>query len=284
MSEGPNPEHASGPEPRPGQPDFQQPAYGGTEYGQPPPSGQPPPYGAPPPYGDPPTYGQPPAGPDGYPAPGSYPSPEPPPAHPGWSGLAIAGFIVSFIPVVGLFVGLPLAIAGVVATKPGRKRGRGLAIAGIVIAVVFTGLVVAGLVYNVVSKADRDPAGHIIHAGRLDYGEIRAGDCLAIDQGSLQNRRINPYTDIKGVPCASSHNSQALSLVTVGSGSYDLAKILPAARSCQREVQRRTSSAGSFLPYPIYPSRSLWHGGSPNHVICLAVRPDFGDFANDFSR
>jgi hypothetical protein len=87
------------------------------------------------------------------------------------------------------------------------------------------------------------------------------------------------------VPCASSHNSQVLSLISVGSGSYDLAKILPAARSCQRAVQRRTSSAGSpFLPYPIYPNKSLWHDGSPNHVICLTVRPDFGDFPNDFSR
>ena len=87
------------------------------------------------------------------------------------------------------------------------------------------------------------------------------------------------------MPCASSHNSQVISLITVGSGSYDLAKILPAARTCQREVQRRTLAAGSsFLPYPIYPNKSLWHDSSPNHVVCLTVKPDFGDFAFDFSR
>jgi hypothetical protein len=235
-------------------------------------------------YGSP-GYGQPPFGPAGYPQYTFYPVPEPPPPNLGWSGLAIAGFICSFVPLVGLVVGLPLSIAGVVATRSGRRRGLGLAVAGIVIADVITAIIVVLAIIGAVSKADRGPSGRITHAGRLGYGDFRAGDCLAVDRGSLARRTINPLTDVEGVPCASSHNAQVLSLVAVGSGRYDLAKIKPAAQACEQEVRRRTGSAGGlFLPYPIFPNEALWHDRSPNNVICLTVKPGFGDFDNDFSR
>lgn len=50
-----------------------------------------------------------------------------------WSGLAIAGFIVSFF--FGL-IGLILSILGLNQTRKERRKGRGLAIAGIVIGVI----------------------------------------------------------------------------------------------------------------------------------------------------
>ncbi|NMO51647.1 hypothetical protein HH310_10650 [Actinoplanes sp. TBRC 11911] len=96
--------------------------------GYPSPSGQP---GFPPP-----GQGFPPPG-DGFPPPpGGYP----PPQQQGMSGLAITGFILSFL---GGLLGLILSVIAIFQTGKGKKRGRGLAIAGVVISLIWGGVYVA---------------------------------------------------------------------------------------------------------------------------------------------
>ena len=102
-------------------------------YGQP----QQPQYGAPPAYGQPqPQYGAPPAG-YGAPPPGYPPGYEQPmvSSQSRTSGMAIGGFICSFL--CGL-LGLILSIIALnqINKSMGMLRGRGLAVAGIIIAVL----------------------------------------------------------------------------------------------------------------------------------------------------
>ncbi|WP_241519589.1 DUF4854 domain-containing protein [Bifidobacterium callitrichidarum] len=94
------------------------PAQGIPPYGTVPPQGVPP-YGQPNPYAQPGPYGQ-------Y----NYGTPVPPAANQRYNGLAIAGFICSFF--VSL-VGLILSIIGLNQIKKQGGKGKGFAIAGIVI-------------------------------------------------------------------------------------------------------------------------------------------------------
>lgn len=117
----------------------------------PPPGDQPNP--APPSFGQP-SYGQPAGGlpayaspPPGYSPYGQQPAPQ------GNSGLAIAGFVVSLVALIPCFwfwllqlpgyVGTVLSIFGLKATKGGAKKGRGLAIAGLVVGIVAIALALA---------------------------------------------------------------------------------------------------------------------------------------------
>ena len=133
----------------PNPPEGQEPQYGqqpgGQPYGQP--SGQQPQYGQPPPgqpqYGQQ-QYGQPPYGqaPGGYPPAPQYGQPPygPPPAQ-GTNGMAIAGFVLSFLCSI---LGLIFSIIGLNQTKQRNQPGGGLAIAGIIISILS---IIGGIVY-----------------------------------------------------------------------------------------------------------------------------------------
>jgi len=114
-----------------GQPQYGQPQYGQPQYGQPP---QP----APQPYGQPQQYGQPPPQP-GMPAYMQQAPMMPPIVSHGQrqtrtSGLAVAGFVLSFLGVLSI-IGLILAAVGLSEVKKsnGTVTGGGLAIAAICI-------------------------------------------------------------------------------------------------------------------------------------------------------
>lgn len=64
---------------------------------------------------------------------------------PRWSGLAVTAFVLSLLGflIVTAVLGFILGIAGIFVTGPGRRRGRGLAIAAIPISLVTGGLAAA---------------------------------------------------------------------------------------------------------------------------------------------
>ena len=85
----------------------------------------------------------PPPGPPGAEPPpfGSYEQADP---HitPRWSGSAIAGFVLSFLGCTGIaaLLGCVFGVIGILATRGGRRRGQGLAIAAIPISLVTASL------------------------------------------------------------------------------------------------------------------------------------------------
>lgn len=268
-----------------------------------------PPYGSPaqPPYGSP---GQPPYGspaqppvyppPSGYPAQPPYGSPSPPeyspahpPAYPGmpgyggesagpprWSGLAIAAFVVSFVPLIGLLAVLPLAIVALVKISRSGARGKWLAIAAIIIAVLWwVGAIAIGVWYNS-TTVQRNSAGVIVSAGRIDFADIRIGDCVTIPDpaGSAPIQLL----DVKGVPCGQPHNTEAVGLIPFDGSNYPGSAVLT-ARSQAPCVRLTTSYLGidqlaGYQAYRLLPDESTWNNGeADHHVICFVAKSAFGD-------
>jgi hypothetical protein len=83
----------------------------------------------------------------------------PPQPQPGTSGLAVAGLILAFLLAP---IGFILSLIAIFKTGPGRSKGRGLAIAGLIVSLLaIGGAVTAGLVIANSTVADpgcTDPA------------------------------------------------------------------------------------------------------------------------------
>lgn len=139
--------------------------YGNNPYGQNPggqtPGGQPNPYGA--------------GGGGGYPPPpgggygGGY-SGGSDPLPPKTDGVSIAALVVSFLCVCAP-VGVILGFVGLKRTKGGQRKGRGLAIAAIIVGILMT-LVSAALVIFAVVLADK-----VVTPGNAEVGQ-----CVNIDE------------------------------------------------------------------------------------------------------
>ena len=267
--------------PDPGQ--YQQPGYppGGPQpgYGQP---------GAQQPYQQP-GYPQQPYQQPGYPqAPPGYPTGPGMPGYPGgyedtgsrgWSGFAIAAFICAILlPGVGLLVAVPLAIVALVRMRRRPAKGRWMAIAAFVIVAAWIALFVAVGVWGNATKAKRDASGQITKAGRLDYGDVRQGDCLSLPLNTGGSVNLS---DLKGVPCADSHDAQVAKIVPLSGSSY------PGTNQVEEPIRDACSAVAEpyhsqgFAGFIIYPTSSTWDVSNGHRGFCLLVKPSTnGDFSS----
>jgi hypothetical protein len=122
------------------------------EYGQQP-------YGAPPPYGAPQPYG-------------AYP----PPPKPGFNGFAIASLVLSIVG--GILLSVIFGIVALVQTRRSGQKGRGLAIAGLAVSALWLVGIAIGVVIAIASSADRDSTGEITAGGDVSAFDLAVGDCL----------------------------------------------------------------------------------------------------------
>ncbi len=137
------------------------------------------PYGTPPPV---PPYGQPPMPPYGQ---GGYP-PQPYGVPQTTSGAAIASLVLGFVgfcvPVIGGLIAIVLGIVGIGSTGKPNVKGRGLAIAGLVLGVLtllgWSGAGLAGFGFYRATAPDRATArSFLTHVGAGDTAAA-ATDCV----------------------------------------------------------------------------------------------------------
>ncbi len=271
----------------------QPPAYG-QDPGQQPPSypgqstypGQPTyPGQHPPPYGstDPNAY----LGPPSYPA-GGYGIPPPPGQQSGWSGLAIAAFVTALVlPLVGILVAVPLAIVALVKIAKSREKGKGLAIAAIVIAVLWwIGAIILG-VWVARQQVERNDAGEITEEGIVEFGDIRAGDCVTIPDLDGEGD-VNTF-ELKGVPCSETHNAQAVAITAIDGESYPGESALgrqslaPCTTALRTELRGVELGPGGYVPYRLIPTEGIWDDDGGHRVICFVIRADFGDMTGSLT-
>jgi hypothetical protein len=264
----------------------------------PPPSGQPPPYwpggpsqpgpGGPVP-GPPPAYGSAPPGYGPQPPPyGGYP--QQPLSYPGggydggrggnrgWSGLAIAAFVAGCIPWIGILAAIPLGVVALVKIGKSGERGKPLAILGIVISVLIWVITIVLIVVVATDKVERDSNGVISKAGRIDFADIRTGDCVQID-GLGSGSQVGLF-DINGVPCSQTHDAESAGQVPIPGDTYPGidAMTQDAKQQCAALANAYVdpSKASGLAPYLFAPSESLWKSSDDtHHVVCFLVESDY---------
>lgn len=161
------------------------------------------------------------------PPPGSLPLPLSMPAGraslPGTNGFAIAALCCG---IFGLFaVSLVLAIVfGFVALHQIRvrpQRGRGLAIAGIVLGGLWlVGLVTLIAVGLATSEPDRNVAGEVTSEGRISIGSLRAGDCFDGAPSEEDLAGGTPLYSVTVKPCTAPHEAEVGAKVMLPEGAF----------------------------------------------------------------
>jgi len=225
----------------------------------------PPPY-PPPPYApgpDPQPWGQP-TYPAGYP----YAPQEPPKT--GTNGFAIAALIFGILPIC--FLGVIFAIVALVQTSKSGQKGKGMAIAGLVLSVLWlAGIVTAGVI-STLNDADRDSSGTITKSGEIDVTELKVGDCF----NGLDNVKYgDPIHTLDGVPCSKLHQGEVFAEAPIPGSTYPGQATLQRSGQAPCVAKLKAVAPEHFKAQDIgvvwiYPEKRSWAEGN-HHYACVAV-------------
>ncbi|MFP3963681.1 DUF4190 domain-containing protein [Actinomadura fulvescens] len=228
-----------------------------------------------------PAYPEPP-----YPGPGD-PGPLPGPAshRPAGAtttnGLAIASLVTG---VFGCF-GIISLILGAIALKQIKDRGqkgRGLAIAGIVLSLLWG--VIGGASYLFIKSLDKDDLAKSLASPRVTStkpkdvraNNMRVGDCINDNSGaSTATDGPVKVESVKVVPCNAPHDGEVLAtfrlaMATLPSESQ-MSKV--ASAGCQQRIGRRLSrdpARANLATSYYFPTTQSWASGD-RMITCVAV-------------
>jgi hypothetical protein len=225
-----------------------------------------PPYGAPPPgYGPPPAYGEaPPAyGAAPYPAYATVP-------QSGFEGFAIASIICAFVcSPLGIIFGA-VALRRI---KRTGKGGHGLALAGLILSILF--LVAGGalVAVGIAGSAHRSSSGAITSSGKIAVTDLRVGDCLNFPAAGVTSVRA-----FDAVPCSQPHDAEAYA-----SGTLPLTgSAYPGTDAVTKATESQCSTA--FQPFVgvgidssalevsyFYPQPDSWGQGDRGYVCVVGA-------------
>jgi hypothetical protein len=123
--------------------------------------------------------------------------------------LAIFGFFV-----LTLIAAVILAIIVLVRSKDGRPHGKGMAIAALIISVLWVAGFVIAIVAIVNSQPERDSSGQVVGGGRVLVGNIRTGDCLTKEPSA------STQLTVELTPCSKPHREEAFANFELGDGDF----------------------------------------------------------------
>ncbi|WP_280274726.1 DUF4190 domain-containing protein [Nocardia wallacei] len=137
---------------------------------------------------------------------------QPPPQQQGTNGFAIAALVTG---ILGGICGLSIVfgIIALVQIKKTGQRGRGLAIAGLVLTAAWIALGVIGAIAGI-ANSPRDSSGEITSSGSESVTRLRAGDCVG---GIEDGKRM---TEISVSPCTQAHDGEVISQFDLPKGSW----------------------------------------------------------------
>ncbi|MEV6281440.1 DUF4190 domain-containing protein [Kribbella sp. NPDC051770] len=228
------------------------PQYGAPQYGQPDPNQ--PQYGQP----GPPQYGQPPYG---------YPGGQNqlPPQQQKTSVFAILSLVL------GVISAIPFAIIfGIVALvriPKTREKGKGMAIAGIVLACLWLVGIVLAVAFSD-SDPERDASGQVTATADVAPEKLRVGDCVAeVQEGEVQ--------DIKVQPCSQPNGGKVYAVFELPKGSFpglDAVQASAETGCTDRWKQLREQATDLSDIFYLHPTEDSWSLGDHSVTCLLAPR------------
>ena len=214
-----------------------------------------------------------------YPGEAAYGSPYGPPPYQGppaagpVSGLAIASLVLGLLgaffltAITGIIFGI-VALVGI-RNNP-QQRGKGLAIAGLILSAFWMLLIVIGFVAIIVSAPQRSPStGQVTHKATVSIFALRAGDCFQYPGAKIA------ITEVTLLPCTQAHNAQVYAVFPATGSSYPGPAALhrQSAAGCRARLRGNVNGSlitntmsGQFL----YPEPGSWAAGERT-IRCLIV-------------
>lgn len=200
----------------------------------------------------------------------------------GWAlGLAI---IPCLFPIPTL-VAVGLAIAVLVRSRDGRRHGKGMAIAALIIAALwmagFVVLILSGALGTLQPDADRDDSGQVTGESQVSSLKIREGDCvndptMAGFDADSEDEEVSMTVTV--LPCEEPHDFETYLVYDLPDGDYPGEDEVgdAAATRCLREFKGFVGIAYSkseLEPYVLYPTSRTWRFLDDRSVTCLVGRP-----------
>ena len=237
-----------GPQPGPGS----QPVQGYPQGGYPPQGGGYPPY---------------PSGPGGYQQfPGGGYNNEPTGPRK-MSTLAVLGFVFSLVLLIP--VSVTLSIIALVQIPKNHQKGKGLAIAGLVICGLWlAGAVALAALGDDTTDSKRDASGQVTTTANTRPDELRVGDCVSsLKEGSVKNVKI--------VPCTGPNGGKVFATYEMPKGKWPGLPAVQAAaeKGCtDRFVASQQQADTPSDVFYFHPIESSWALGDRGVVCFLAPR------------
>lgn len=200
--------------------------------------------------------------------------PQPPPPGAGGArgtnGFAIASLVLGVLG--GPFLSVVFAIVALVQIRRRGQRGKGYAVAGLVLSGIWTVVAVVAVVAWLGSEAERDRAtGNVVGAGSVTLDELRPGDCMnGIEESSLQLS-----ADV--VPCDQPHEGEVFATFDLTTAELPPPEALVemAETECADHLNGYASeeAAASLELFYFHPTEGSWSEGD-RRIICVATHPD----------
>jgi hypothetical protein len=189
----------------------------------------------------------------------------------GTSGWAIASFVLGVFGVTLLGI-----IFGIIALKRIRRlgqKGRGLAIAGLVLSTGWLVLAIVAAIAVGVGGANRSAStGEIVSPGHLPAFSLATGDCFNNPAGARS------VTSVTAIPCTQPHNAQVFAQFKLTGSDFSYPGATAVVRLASEGCNARTGSVnkakttGAMTTRVLYPQQDAWIIGRRT-VSCLVVNP-----------
>lgn len=190
-----------------------------------------------------------------------------PPQRTTTSGFAIASLILGIIG--GAVLSAIFGFVALAKIKRTGQRGRGMAVAGIVLSGAWVIIIVA-IIISAQGQASRGTNGQINKGGNLSVFSLSVGDCFS---------NPNSQQDIASVtaePCTQAHDAQVFAKFNVNGSdaNYPTNFTSLASNGCNADLNRLNQSLvnNSMSIRFIYPDQQAWAAGQRT-VNCLVVSP-----------
>ncbi|HEX7746724.1 MAG TPA: DUF4190 domain-containing protein [Micromonosporaceae bacterium] len=198
-----------------------------------------------------------------YPALPGYPPPVP---EPGLNGFAVASLVLGIIG--GILLSVIFGIVALVQMRKRPYRGKGLAIAGLVLSGVWTLGLIALIVVAIAAGADRDASGQVTGAGSVSARQLRPGDCVNdLDEGEN-------VLSLPAVPCAESHEGEVFATFRIPGTTWpgDTQVSRQAEQGCWDRLSSYAPAADeeSVELFLLQPTQEAWTRGD-HGVTCIAT-------------